>query len=66
MLEFHVDPSGVGFDLVVNVPIMVSEEQRKISSNMNNSGWNDSVDLDHPNVCPASHLGGSSSFGSEP
>ena len=23
-LEFHVDPSGVGFDLVVTVPILVS------------------------------------------
>ena len=40
-------------------------EQKELHT-QNYLGGNDPVDLDHPNVCPTSHLGGSSSISSEP
>ena len=55
-LEFHVDPSGVGFDLVVTVPILVIEQHFKTGQNCA-TGGNDSSRLDHPNFCSSAHLG---------
>ena len=40
-------------------------EQKELHT-QNYLGGNDPVDLDHPNVCPTSHLGGSSSISSKP